>query len=53
MIQVDMSELCQKFYNLGKDKQEIIGDNAEMYKSLDAWQRIELMDAYNRGKQDA
>lgn len=53
MIQVDMQELRQKFYNLGKNNQDIKGDNAELYKSLDAWQRIELMDSFNKGQQDA
>lgn len=50
MIQVDLNSLKEKWYQLGLAGTEIKGDNAVLFKSLDAWQKKELINSYESGK---
>lgn len=52
MIQTDMDVLREQFYNLGKEGKAITGNAAEVFKTLDAWQRIEVINSYNEGKEN-
>lgn len=53
MIQVDMNALREKFYSIGQAGGSIKGDDKVLMDSLDGWQRTELLNAFNKGKQDA
>ncbi|AFA44622.1 hypothetical protein [Klebsiella phage phiKp_21] len=53
MIQCELSVLITLFYMLGQKKQDISGDNALLYQSLDQWQRSELSNAWAKGYNDS
>ncbi|AMM43615.1 hypothetical protein FDG95_gp376 [Pectobacterium phage vB_PcaM_CBB] len=53
MVQVDLSELRTKWYNLGKAGTAIAGTDAELFNSLDPWQKRELRNAYVEGTTEA
>ena len=53
MIQFDLHELRQKFYDLGKAGGSITGENYALISHCDGWQRTELLNAYEQGQQDA
>ena len=52
MVQVDLEELRKVWYNLGLKWETISGKNAEVFNSLDRWQKQELAHEYLKGNAD-
>lgn len=52
MIQVNLQELIDRWYNYGYNGQSPSHDDRTLFKSLDGWQRKELQDAYDNGLHD-
>lgn len=52
MIQVNLQELIERWYNYGYNGQSPSHDDRNLFKSLDGWQRKELQDAYDNGLHD-
>lgn len=52
MIHVDLSVLESLFHLLGEKNEFPTGKTAELYNSLDLWQKNQLNNAWMKGKED-
>jgi uncharacterized tellurite resistance protein B-like protein len=51
MVQVDLDALKVRFYNAGKTGYNLTQEDINIYTSLDQWQRQELLNAMQEGKE--
>ena len=52
MVHVDLEELRAKWYDMGKFAKVISASDHELFKSLDLWQKKELVDAFVKGNKE-
>lgn len=52
MIQIDLDALKARFYNIGKGLTVLTQDDSILLKSLDYWQRNEVLEHHKAGADD-
>lgn len=52
MIQIDLEALKARFYNIGKGLTVLTPDDSILLKSLDYWQRNEVLEHHKAGADD-